>query len=153
AFAFLDIVTLDSPRYPNGFEAHGRTSLGYSTNGGRWDGLQSIFAGSADWGFRATYDFLQGSGYPAGDRTLISASYQSQTINFAAGFNLSPDSHIEFKGLRVHQHKVEFPGLYFDIANLDTEAYNLRYTLEHQEYFDRLTLDTWYNTTVANGDT
>jgi outer membrane receptor protein involved in Fe transport len=160
-FAFLDIVTLDSPRYQNGFEMHGRTSVGYQTNGARWDGLQSIFAGDQDWGFRATWNILSGNDYQAGygpdpvfgTRPDVAASYNSNNVNFALGGDLTPNSKIEFKGLRVHQHELEFPGLYFDIHQLDTEAYSLRYTLERQQYFDRLTLDTWYNTTVADGNT
>jgi outer membrane receptor protein involved in Fe transport len=67
--------------------------------------------------------------------------------------DLTKDSKIEFKGLRVFQNDIEFPGLYFDIRDLTTEAYSLRYSMERQEYFDRLILDTWYNTTVSNGDT
>lgn len=151
-FAFLDIFTLDSPRY-NCFEAHGRTSLGYQTNGDRWNGLQSIFAGDQNWGFRATYNILSGNDYRAGDGQDIAGSYNSQNVNFALGLDLSPNSRLEFKGLRVHQHDLEYPGLYFDIAKLDTEAYSLRYTLDKQQYFDRLSLDVWYNTTVSDGNT
>jgi outer membrane receptor protein involved in Fe transport len=159
-FAFLDIVTLDSPRYQC-FEAHGRTSFGYQTNGDRWDGLQSVFAGDRDWGFRATYNILAGNDYRGGYgpdplfgvRPDVAGSYNSQNINYALGADLTENSKIEFKGLRVHQHDVEFPGLYFDIDRLDTEAYSVRYTLDRQPYFDRLNLDTWYNTTVADGNT
>jgi outer membrane receptor protein involved in Fe transport len=160
-FAFLDIVTLDSPRYQNGFEMHGRTAFGYQTNGARWDGLQSIFAGDRDWGFRATWNILAGSDYQAGygpdpvfgTRPDVASSYNSNNVNFALGADLTPNSKIEFKGLRVHQHELEFPGLYFDIRQLDTEAYSVRYTLDKMPYFDLLTLDAWYNTTVADGNT
>src|SRR5207248_1318814 len=48
---------------------------------------------------------------------------------------------------------LEFPGLYFDIHNLDTEGYSARYSLTKTPYFDRFQLDAWYNTTVADGDT
>ena len=112
-----------------------------------------MFTGDKDWGFRATYNILSGSDYRAGNGQDIASSYNSQNVNFALGFDLSPNSKIEFKGLRVHQQDLEFPGLYFDIHNLDTEAYNARYTLLNTPYFDRLTFDAWYNTTVADGDT
>ena len=152
AFAFLDIATLDSPRY-NCFEAHGRTSVGYQTNGQQWDALQSVFVGDKDWGFRATYNFLTGNDYRSGNGQDIAASYDSNNVNFALGINPTENSKLEFKGLRVHQQNLEFPGLYFDIKNLDTEAYNLRYTIVKQPYFDKLNMNVWYNTTVADGYT
>ena len=151
-FAFLDIATLDAPRY-DCFQAHGRTSFGYQTNGSQFDELQSVFAGDKEWGFRATANQLNGSDYRAGDGQVITAGYDSTNINYALGVNLTDNSKLEFKGLVVHQQHVEFPGLYFDIKNLDTQAYNLRYTLVNQPYVDKLTVDTWYNTTVADGDT
>jgi outer membrane receptor protein involved in Fe transport len=151
-FSFLDIVTLDAPRY-DCFQVHGRSSFGYQTNGQQWDGLQSVFTGDKEWGFRATYNLLAGNDYQDGSGQLIAASYNSDNINYAFGLNLTENSKLEFKGLRVHQQNVEFPGLYFDIRNLDTEGYNVRYTLDNQPYFDRFTATAWYNTTVANGDT
>lgn len=149
----LDVATLDSPRYQNGFEAHGRTSLGYQTNGQRWDGLQSLWAGDSDWGFRITYDILQGNDYRAGNGERIPGSYNSNNFNWAMGLDLTPQSSLEFKGLRVFQNDLEFPGLYFDVATFDTEAYSLRYTLRNQGIMDQLVLDTWYNTSVGTGNT
>jgi iron complex outermembrane receptor protein len=151
-FAFLDIATLDAPRY-DCFQVHGRSSVGYQTNGGQWDGLQSVFLGDKDWGFRATVNGLAGNDYRAGDGQDIAASYNSTNINYALGVNLTENSKLELKGLVVHQQNLEFPGLYFDIKNLDTQAYNLRYSVVKQPYFDKLTVDAWYNTTVADGDT
>lgn len=152
-FTFLDIATLDSPRYENGFEAHGRTSVGYQTNGERWDGLQSVFAGSSNWGFRATTNLLTGNDYTAGDGIPIAGSYSSTNVNFALGMDLTPCTKLEFKGVRVHQGTLEFPGLYFDIRHLDTEGYSLKYTSEAGYIFQRFTAEVWYNTTVADGDT
>src|SRR5262249_34232224 len=130
-----------------------RTSMGYQTNGEQFDALQGVFVGDSNWGFRATYEFLTGNDYRAGNGQDIAASYNSNNVNWALGFDLSPNSSLEFKGLRIHQQGVEFPGLYFDIRDLDTEAYNVRYTLVKQPYFDRMSVDAWYNTTVADGDT
>lgn len=152
-FAFLDIATLDSPRYQNGFEVHGRTSFGNQRNGDRWDGLQSLFGGGSDWGFRVTTNLLAGSDYRDGDGMRIPSSYNSANVNYALGMDLSEDLHLEFKGLRVAQKNLEFPGLYFDVRDLDTEAYSWRITWEKQPWFDRSVFDFWYNTTVADGDT
>ncbi len=151
-FSFLDIATIDSPRYDD-FQVHGRTSAGYNTNGRRWDGLQSVSVGDKDWGFRGTYNILQGNDYRSGDGTVVPSSYLSNNFNFALGFTLTEKSRIEFKAIRSQQTNVEFPGLYFDIDRQDSEAYSLRYTLLDQGLFDKFTLDTWYNTTAASGST
>ena len=80
-FSFLDIATLDSPRYANGFEVHGRSAFGYSQNGDRWDGLQSVFGGGPDWGFRVTTNLLAGSDYRDGNNMPIASSYNSTNVN------------------------------------------------------------------------
>ncbi|MBX7104289.1 MAG: TonB-dependent receptor [Gemmataceae bacterium] len=161
-FAFLDIVTFDSPRATGcrDWELHGRTTLGYQTNGQRWAGLQSVEYGAKDFGFRATYNILAGNDYyapgytsPIEGSNRVPSSYNSNNFNFAVGVDLTPNSSIEFKGLRIHQQDLEFPGLYFDIDRLDTEAYSLRWTLRNNPYFDLLTVDAWYNTTVVDGST
>ena len=150
--SFLDVATLDSPRYKC-FEVHGRTAGGYQTNGRRWDALQSVSVGESDWGFRGTYNILQGNDYRAGDGTRVPSSYLSNNFNFAVGWDPTEKSRVEFKGLRVVQNDLEFPGLYFDIRQSDTEAYSGRYTLFDQGSFDKFTLDAWYNYTAASGDT
>src|SRR5438094_594857 len=86
---------------------------------------------------------------PARPDLDIPYSYNSQDLNFAFGLDLSKDSKIEFKGLRLSQKNLEFPGLYFDINKLTTDAYSLRYQLNNQDYFDRFTADVWYNRTGA----
>ncbi|HVK19465.1 MAG TPA: TonB-dependent receptor, partial [Fimbriiglobus sp.] len=150
--SFLDVATLDSPRY-QGYEVHGRSAGGYQTNGRRWDALQSVSVGDRDWGFRGTYNILQGNDYKAGDGTRVPSSYLSNNVNFAIGWDPTDKSRFEFKGLRVVQNNLEFPGLYFDIRQSDTEAYSARYTLFDQGAFDKFTLDAWYNYTAASGDT
>jgi outer membrane receptor protein involved in Fe transport len=152
AFSVIDVNTLDSPRYDR-FESHGRTAFGYQTNGRRFDALQSAWAGDSNWGFRATYNFLQGNDYRSGNGTQVPASYLTDNINFALGVNLTENSKLELKGLRVLQKDLEFPGLYFDVRSLDTSALSLRYTLDDQPFFDRLDFRTWYNSTAASGDT
>lgn len=154
-FAFLDIVTFDSPRATEGrdWELHGRSFGRYQINGQRMEGLQSASFGAVDWGIRATYDISVGNDYEDGHDQKVPSSYNSQFISYAAGVDLTPNSHIEFKGLRVIQQNVEFPGLFFDLNRLNTEAYSVRLIVDNQSYFDRLTADVWYNTTTANGDT
>ncbi|HEY2783830.1 MAG TPA: TonB-dependent receptor [Fimbriiglobus sp.] len=155
AFAILDVATLDSPRARDGCgtEWHVRSFGGYQTNGRRNDALLSVSEAGPDWGFRGTYDFLQGNDYRAGDGSHIANSYLSNNINFALGFDLSPDASFELKGLKVLQSGLEFPGLYFDALSMDTEAYSARLTFKHFGPFDLATADTWYNSTAGSGYT
>jgi outer membrane receptor protein involved in Fe transport len=160
-FTVIDIASLDTPRYENGTEYHGRTQSGYASNGQRLNELQSIWGGGADWGFRVSYDLLVGNNYRAGGSPpgipgrdySVPSSYNSQPFNFAAGYNFSPDCKVEFKGLHLAQQNVEFPGTYWDLNFLKTDAESLRFTADHQEFFDQFRLDVWYNRTEANGDT
>jgi outer membrane receptor protein involved in Fe transport len=150
--SFLDVATLDSPRYDS-FQVHGRTAGGYQTNGRRWEALQSVSVGDRDWGFRGTYNILQGNDYRSGSGILVPSSYLSNNVNFAVGWNPTEKSRLELHGLRVVQNNLEFPGLYFDIRQSDTEAYSVRYSLFDQGAFDLLTVTAWYNYTAASGDT
>lgn len=152
-FAFFDVSTLNAPRYDCGFEIHGRSALTFQTNGNRWDALQSVEMGDRDWGLRLNYNYLQGNGYDAGDGSQIATGYLSNNVSLALGFNLTDKSTLELKILNVHQSGLEFPGLYFDIRNLETQSYSMRYTLNDQNFFDKFTMDVWYNSTTANGDT
>lgn len=153
----LSVTTLNSPRNPDGFKAGGRTAFNYQTNGTRFNELQSVWAGAADWGVRLTYNGLQGNDYRDGSGQQVPSSYTSNNVNWAIGLGGPDDaSNLEFKGLRVSQQNVEFPGLYFDVNSLDTEAYSLRYILADKDKagpLDRVVLDVWYNSTVGTGDT
>jgi iron complex outermembrane recepter protein len=152
-FSFIDIATLDTPRYQDGFMAYGRTTQGYQTNGARVNTVQSFWGGDANWGFRVTYDYRAGSDYEAGDGRKIPSSYNSQNFNYAIGYSFSEDARIEVKGFRLYQHDVEFAGQFFDITRLDTESYAVRFTLNNQQYWDRMGVDFWYNYTGADGNT
>jgi iron complex outermembrane recepter protein len=153
-FAFIDIETYDAPITTSGHnEFHTRTFLGYQTNGRRWDSLESVGFGTPDWGIRATYDIRTGQDYTAGNGLPVPSEYNSQNGNFAAGYKISDNSSIQFKGLRLYQHDVEFPGLFFDINRLDTEAYSVRYNWREPDLGASFTADSWYNYTAANGDT
>jgi outer membrane receptor protein involved in Fe transport len=150
-FAFLDIETLGTPRY-DCFEAHGSSSVTYKTNGQQWRGLQSVWGGEQTWGFRLDYDIMEGADYFAGNGVQLPSRYSQQDIDFAYGFDFSPDSHVEFKALRLRQRNVELPGTLTDINALVTDAYTARYTLDNQVLFSKLTVDAWYNYTHFNGD-
>ena len=151
-FAFLDIQTNLTPRYRDGFEGHGITSLLYRSNGGTLAGRQYIFGGGSDWGFRIGYDILVGNDYTDGGGGTLPTKYNSQNLDFAIGFDLSECSKLEIKYLRVMQNDVQFPGLLTDLTQLNTDGVVVRYIAEKTACFDKLTLDGWYNTTSFTGD-
>ena len=151
-FDFVDVQLKQSPRYANGFESHGSTSLDYRTNGEQWYGRQSFWGGDADSGFLIGYGHRTGNDYESGDGTEIPSSYNSRDWNFAYGMDLSDDSRFEFSYLRLDQTDVEFPGQAFDMDYLVTDAYELQYYLEDSRYFDSLFVESWYNRTRFEGN-
>src|SRR5262249_21308946 len=128
-FAFLDVLTLRTGRYKEGWEFHGQTSILYKTNGDQVRGRQTYWGGSTDWGFRIGYDLFTGNDYDSGNGTQIPSSYNSQNLDFSFGYDFSPDSRLELKVIRQDQENVEFPGQIFDINQLLTDGYIANYTL------------------------
>jgi iron complex outermembrane recepter protein len=152
-FALLNIETLPTPRAKEDcFEAHGSTSALYRTNGDGFAGRQSFWGGSNNWGFRIGYDLLASDDYSDGSGHHLPTSYNSQNVDFAIGFDLTENSHLEFKYLRQMQHDVEYPGLLTDINQQNTDGLLLRYIQDKADLFDKLTVEGWYNVTTFNGD-
>lgn len=154
-FSFIDVATFNTPRSDGGMQWNGRTNLGYQTNGARWDGRQAIWGGGEDWGVRLGWGLRQGNDYTAGGNLGfdIPSSYRSEDKDFNIGFDLTEDFRVEFRGLRLDQGEIEFPGLYFDVSRLITDAYGVRFIIDKQAYFDAFTFDMWYNRTSATGNT
>lgn len=150
--AFIDIETLGTARYENGFEGHGSTSMGFKTNGEQWRGRQAFWGGSTDWGFRIGYDLGAGVDYQAGNAIDMPSSYNQQNIDFALGWNLSQNSRLELRILRQDLEDVELPGQIFNIAHGITDSYSARLYVENQECFDRATTDVWYSYGRFNGN-
>src|SRR5439155_1778352 len=101
---------------------------------------------------RIGYDLFAGSDYRSGNNTEMPSSFNSQNVDFAIGWDFSCNSHLEIHIIRQDLHDVEFPGQVFDINQQITDGYVLRYTMENQEYFDKLVFDAWYNYTRFGGD-
>lgn len=151
-FSFIDVITLGTERYEQGTEGHSVTSLLYKTNGDQWRGRQGFYGGGPEWGFRIGYDLFSGVDYRSGNGTEIPSSYNSQNVDFAFGYNFSPDSRLELRVFRQDQQNVEFPGQAFDIRYLISDGYIVNYELKDQELFDKMTFDAWYFYTRFNGD-
>ena len=159
-FAFIDVDLLGTRRFESEFDSLYTSSLEYKTNGEQWYGRQTVEGGSTDWGFRLGYGYRTGNDYRTGraaagtffEPETIPASYKSGDLNASIGFDLTPDSRLEFTYLRLDQHDVEFPGLIFDISSLSTNAYEVEYRLTSQPQFDELMVELWHNRTQFVGD-
>lgn len=149
---FIDVELLASPRFEDGWQLGGSTSVNYQTNGEQWYGRQNFEGGDSDWGFRIGYGHKTGNDYDSGNGTDIPASYKSRDVDFALGYDLSEDSSIEFHYLRLDQTDVEFPGQLFDMDFLVTDGFEASYELRNQDHFDRLVIDSWYNNTRFKGN-
>lgn len=152
-FSFVDIDMLQTPRYFDGPEVHGTSSIDYQTNGQQWYGRQTFYGGDATKGFRVSYGHRAGNDYETGDGTLMPSSYKSGDLNVALGWNATPDDRFEFNYLRLDQSDMEFPGLVYDIRYLVTEAYEIKYTGNDTEIADHVFSEVWYNRTRFEGDT
>jgi outer membrane receptor protein involved in Fe transport len=149
---FIDLELLRSPRFENGPEAHGHTGFDYRTNGQQWYGRQGLSAGSQNWGARFDYGHRTGNDYLTGADADVPSSYKSRDMNLAAGFDPTPDTHVEYNGLRLDQTDVEYPGQIFDMNYLVTDGHEVRYLAENLRYCDRLAVDVWYNNTRFEGN-
>ena len=147
---FVDVTLLPSPRFANGYESHGRSSLDYKTNGKQWYGRQTALAGSDNWGMRVGYGHRTGNDYSTGDGDLVASSYKSRDVDVALGFDLPEDRHVEFSYLRLDQTDVEYPGQVFDMDYLVTDAFELKVVDENAGF--RMELDSWFNRTRFQGN-
>ena len=145
-YDFIDVELIESPRYENGPEIRGSTSLEHKTNGEQWYGRQSIWGGDERFGYRVSYGIKSGVDYKDGNGVSFPGSYKSRDLDVALGYDLSEDSHLEFKYLKLDQTDTEFPGQVLDIDYLGTDALELAWTLDDVGEFDRFTLEGWYIT-------
>lgn len=150
-FQFIDIDLLASPRYADGYESHAHLGVDYKQNGNQWFGREALWGGDTNWGWRANVGQSAGYTYFSGDGSRIPAGFYSRDYNFAFGYDLTDDSSVEFSYLGLGQNNVLLPGQVFDIDTLGTDAFELKYQLRDQVYYDLLTFEYWNNATTFNG--
>lgn len=148
---FVDVELLHSPRFEQ-LQGHGSTSFDFQANGQQWYGRQALWAGHQNWGARFSYGHRTGNDYLTGGGEEMFSGYKSRDMDLAFGLDPSPDTHVEFNGLRLDQTDVEYPGHIFDMNYLVADGYELSYVVENRQAFDRLVLDVWYNNTRFFGN-
>lgn len=151
-YSFVDFELATSPRYENGFESHGSTTLNYSTNGEQWYGRQSFWGGDADYGYRVGYGIRSGVDYETGDGERLPSGYKSGNLDVAVGFDLDEASSLEFSYLRLDQADVQIPNQVNTIEDLQTDSWEVIYKDTDLEAADVFIAETWYNTTSLDGN-
>jgi outer membrane receptor protein involved in Fe transport len=151
-FSFIDVETNGSPRYQDGFEQHGRLTTEYKINGEQLYGRANVWGGDCNWGYNISYGHRTGNDYETGNDLTIPSSYNSRDVNAVFGFDLTPCDHIEIGYLRLDQTGLDFPGNVFDTDDLLANSFRARYTSEKTDYWDRLTIDGYYNRTTLDGN-
>lgn len=151
-FDFIDFQLLQSPRFENGYESHGSTSAEFKSNGEQYYGRQSFWGGDSNYGYRISYGNRGGSDYEDGDGNRYLSSYQTQDIDIAFGYDVTPYRHLELSYLWHEQHDVEVPTQLLDIDHLTTHGFEAQYVVEDGELFDGWTFETWYNETRLSGN-
>lgn len=153
-FRFVDMDFIKSPRFDNGTQMHGSSSVTYNTNGQQLYGRQSVWGGNETSGYHVSYGHQTGNDFETGESDFfMPSSYKSRDIFVVAGFDLSKHESLEFNLLRLDQTDVEFPGLVFDLNFLVTDGYEITYTNDAPGLSDRFTAEFWYNRTRFEGDT
>jgi len=151
-FNFIDFELMGTPRYASGPRIESSTSLDYSGNGAQWYGRQFVWGGGENYGYRIGYGHGAGNDYRTGRGDRIPSSYNSRNFDAAYGFDLGNDSSLEFAYLRQEQSGVELPNNVFDLRFLETDAFEVSYEKRYGSFYDRFTLEGWYNQTRFDGD-
>lgn len=151
-YSFIDFELKATPRYEDGFEVHGSSSINYATNGEQWNGRQTFWGGDEDYGFRIGYGLRSGVDYETGDGVKLPSSYKSGDLDFAFGFDLDDNRSLEFQYLRLDQSDVQLPNQINVIDFLATDSYEVTYTERDGDLADLLVLESWFNLTRLQGD-
>lgn len=150
-FSFIDIATAGTPRNQ---QAQYRTSTSWIENGQQWYGRETVSAGAQNLGFRLSYGHRNGNDYRAGNDQQIESHYNNGDILAELGYDLSNSQRVELSYRRLDQNHTAYPGQFFDIAALETNAFNLRYIDEDvTKPWTRLIAQGWYNKSNMTGNT
>ncbi len=154
-FSFIDVIGTPTPRYSNGCETHSRLGMTYQGNGEQLYGRETIYGGGADYGYIFNYGNRNGSDYRSGGDTLdIPATYHNRNYLGQFGFDLSPEDSVEVKYNRLDQSDTEYPGQFFDVRFLTTDAVTANFVhADECACWSRFALGGWYNRTRFAGDT
>ena len=151
-FSFIDTDLLDTPRYEDCPESHNRIGYDLRTNGGRQYFHDTLWGGSADYGYIINYGFRNGSDYLSGNRTLIPGSYNVNNVSSQLGFQLSEYTKLEARYDFMDQTKTQYPGQFFRVDRMQTNNISFSVNDYDDPFADvRMRVDGWHNRTPMRG--
>lgn len=150
-FTFMDIVTFPTPRCQ---PAQYRTSTSWLPNGQQIYGRETVSGGTQNFGYRFSYGHRNANNYRAGNGQYIPSHYNNGDILAEVGYNLSGFQRLELGYRRLDQNHTAYPGQFFDVSALQTNAFNMRYIDEDPtRSWTRLIAQGWYNQNSMAGNT
>ncbi|HVW36790.1 MAG TPA: TonB-dependent receptor plug domain-containing protein, partial [Pirellulales bacterium] len=150
-FTFMDIVTRPTPRCQ---APQYRTSTSWLPNGQQIYGRETVSGGTQNLGYRFSYGHRNANNYRAGNDVFIPSHYNNGDILAEVGYNLSGFQRLEIGYRRLDQNHTAYPGQFFDVSALETNAFNVRYFDEDPtRRWTRLTAQGWYNQNNMTGNT
>lgn len=151
-FAFIDIDLIDTPRYCDCPQQHGRAAVDFRANGGQTGEWATAFGGGSDYGYIVHYGYRKGSDYVAGNGQQVPSSYQSQNVLMQFGFDLSPNTKTEIRYNYFGLGDTEYALQFFDVSALKTNAVNAITTTVDPCDGSVWTNQIWFNETDFTGN-
>ncbi len=155
-FAYITVLTAQTPRYENGLESHYRTGFDVRTNGGGIYGRETAYGGNRDWGFIVNWGIRKASDYRPGNDapfSKIPSGYSSQNVLAQFGMDLSAETRIEARYQRIDATDLEFAAQFFDVSYQGSDAFVVSLITEDPCSCSELRADVWFNFTRMSGDT
>lgn len=150
-FTFIDIVTRQTPRNQ---AAQYRSSASWIPNGQQWYGRETVSGGTQNLGYRLSYGHRNANDYYSGNGTKIPSHYNIGDVLAEMGYSLSSQQRLELTYRRQDMNHTAYPGEFFDVSSLTTNAFNVRYIDEDVTMpWTRLSTQGWYNQNNLSGNT
>ena len=101
-----------------------------------------------DWGYIVHFGDRVGGDYEPGGNSSqpsVPASYKSQSFLGQVGFDLSPDSNVEFRYRRLDDTDTQYALQFFDVDYMGADAYSVHYNWEDPCGSGTLSAMGWYS--------
>lgn len=104
----------------------GRAEAGYRGNGGSWDMLADVAAGSSDGFVRVIGSRAHGGNYDDGDGNEVRSGYEEKSVTLIGGLTPDADTRAEISIERQRTSDILFPGAGMDSPLADNDAVRLK---------------------------
>jgi iron complex outermembrane receptor protein len=149
--AFIDIVTIDTPRSACGPVWSNRASTTTRSNGGQIAGMDTLQLAGQGYGAIASYSHRDGADYRSGNGQKIPYSYHNQSVLMQYGFD-TENGRVEARYNRYDLWDTEYALQFFDVNSLQSNSFNLNYAGTDQVSGADQIAQIWYNQNTFNGD-